>query len=118
MNDRNGDLSRLGRAGRGHPEDRSVTAAERHARFVRLTRLGRDLHGLGVRTSLVLPVAGQPILEIHSTSGTVARITVVRRHRGWAYVWRPWWARLWRRGEWAWAGADNAADIVRSAVTT
>ncbi|MGC5010667.1 hypothetical protein ACLQ2R_07880 [Streptosporangium sp. DT93] len=113
MNDRNG----VGRAGRGHPEDRSVTAVERHERFVRLTRLGWDLHGLGVRTSLVLPVAGQPILEIHSTAGTVARITVVRRYCGWAYVWRPWWARLWRRGEWVWAEADNAADVVMSAVT-
>ncbi|MEU3166860.1 hypothetical protein [Streptosporangium sp. NPDC006930] len=118
MNDQNGDLSRLDRIRRTHPEDRSVTAVERRARFVHLTRLSWDLHGLGVCTSLVLPVAGQPILEMHTATGaTPVRITVVRRHCGWAFVWRPWWARLWQRGEWVWAEADNAADMIMSAVT-
>ncbi|WP_436758980.1 hypothetical protein [Streptosporangium sp. V21-05] len=117
MNDQNGDLSRLGRVRRGHPEDRSITAVERHERFVHPTRLGRDLHRLGVCTSPVLPVAGQPILEIRTVTGTaLVRITVVRRHCGWAFVWRPWWARLWQRGEWVSAEADNAADMIMSAV--
>ncbi|MEU8378413.1 hypothetical protein [Streptosporangium sp. NPDC048865] len=94
-----------------------MTVAEWHERFAHLTRLGRDLHRLGVCTSLVLPVAGQPILEIRSATGAaLVRITVVRRRRGWAFVWRPWWARLWQRGEWVWAEADNAADMIRSAV--
>ncbi|MFI6454073.1 hypothetical protein ACIBF6_21235 [Streptosporangium amethystogenes] len=118
MNDQNGDLSRLGRTRREHPEDRSVPAIERRVRFVHLTRLSWDLHGLGVCTSLVLPVAGQPILEIRTATGTaLVRVTVVRRHCGWAFVWRPWWARLWQRGEWVWAEADNAADMIVSAVT-
>lgn len=118
MNDQNSDLSRLGNARRRHSGDKSVPATEQRERFAHLTRLGWDLHGLGVCTSLVLPVAGQPILEIRSATGTaLVRITVVRRYCGWAFVWRPWWARLWQRGEWVWAEADNAADMIMSAVT-
>ncbi|GAA2878656.1 hypothetical protein GCM10010517_40730 [Streptosporangium fragile] len=70
-----------------------MTAGERHERFIHPTRLGWDLHGPGVRTSPVLSATGQPILEIRSRAGTLARITVVRRCRGWAFIRRPWWAR-------------------------
>ncbi|MEU4832386.1 hypothetical protein [Streptosporangium sp. NPDC023615] len=83
--------------------------------FVHLVRLGWDLRKLGVGASLVLPRAGQPILEVMSGSQTRVRITVVRRDRGWVFVWRPWWARVWRPGEAVWAEADNAADVIVSA---
>ncbi|MER5644454.1 hypothetical protein [Streptosporangium sp. NPDC002524] len=95
-----------------------MTASEERERFALLTRLSWDLHGLGVCTSLVVPVAGQPILEIRTATGAaLVRVTVTRRYCGWAYVWRPWWVRLWRRGEWVWAEAENAADMLMSAVT-
>ncbi|MFF0312650.1 hypothetical protein ACFYSC_34930 [Streptosporangium sp. NPDC004379] len=90
---------------------------EQQTRFIHLVRLGWDLRVLGVRTSLVLPVAGNPVLEVHAAAGVLARITAVRRRRGWVFTWRPWWTRLWRRDEWVWAEADNAADIVRAEVT-
>ncbi|MGV9595204.1 hypothetical protein ACWDR1_00905 [Streptosporangium sandarakinum] len=89
---------------------------EQRTRFIHLVRLGWDLHTLGVRTSLVLPVAGDPVLEVHEAAGVLARVTAARRRGGWAFTWRPWWARLWRRGAWMWAEADNAADIVMSEV--
>lgn len=89
---------------------------EQQTRFIHLVRLGWDLRTLGVRTSLVLPVTGNPVLEVHEAAGVLARITAVRRHRGWVFTWRPWWARLWRRSAWVWAEADNAADIVMSIV--
>ncbi|MEV4378802.1 hypothetical protein [Streptosporangium sp. NPDC049644] len=118
MNDQSGDLSHFGNARRRYSGGKGGPAAEQREQFMHLTQLGWDLHGLGVCTSLVLPVAGQPILEIRTTTGTaLVRITVVRRHCGWVFVWRPWWARLWQRGEWVWAEADNAADMIVSAVT-
>ncbi|SNT62541.1 hypothetical protein SAMN05216276_10922 [Streptosporangium subroseum] len=83
--------------------------------FVHLVRLGWDLHGLGVGTSLVLPVGGRPVLEVLGAGETRVRIAVVRRECGWAFIWRPWWARWWRPGEWVWAEADNAADVIASA---
>ncbi|MEU7983348.1 hypothetical protein AB0B56_00600 [Streptosporangium canum] len=106
----------LSRSARGHRKPPDATTAEQQERFVHLVRLGWDLRALGVRTSLVLPVTGQPILEVHSAAGTLARITVIRRYRGWVFTWRPWWARLWRRSEWVLAEADNAADIVMAEV--
>lgn len=118
MNDQNDGLSRPGRARRENSGNGATTASEERERFVLLTRLSWDLHGLGVCTSLVVPVAGQPVLEIRTATGAaLVRVTVARRYCGWAYVWRPWWARLWRRGEWVWAEAENAADMVMSAVT-
>ncbi|WP_248964606.1 hypothetical protein [Sphaerisporangium perillae] len=70
-----------------------------------------------MRTSVVLlSDTGEPVLQVWSAAGTLVRITVIRRQRGWVYSWRPWWARLWRRGEYVCAQADNAADIVKSAV--
>ncbi|MFF5108429.1 hypothetical protein [Streptosporangium sp. NPDC000509] len=83
--------------------------------FVHLVRLGWDLRGLGLGTSLVLPHRGQPILEVMSENETRVRITAVRRARGWVFVWRPWWARAWRPGEAICAEADNAADVIVSA---
>ncbi|SFJ78417.1 hypothetical protein SAMN05216275_112116 [Streptosporangium canum] len=88
----------------------------REAGFIHLVRLGLDLRGLGVRTSLAVPVGGRPVLEIMSAGETRTRITVIRRACGWAFTWRPWWARLWRPGQWIWAEADNAADVIVSAV--
>ncbi|MGJ6963695.1 hypothetical protein ACSDR0_17470 [Streptosporangium sp. G11] len=85
--------------------------------FTHLMRLGWDLRGLGLCTSLVLPRAGQPILEVMFGGETRVRITVVRRACGWVFVWRPWWARVWRPGEAVWAEADNAADVIVSAAT-
>lgn len=118
MSDQNGDLSRLGGARHRHSGDKGVPTAEQREQFTHLTRLGWNLRCLGLCTSLVLPVAGQPILEIRTATGTtLVRVTVVRRYCGWAFVWRPWWARLWQRGEWVWAEADNAADMIRSAVS-
>ncbi|MFF5208886.1 hypothetical protein [Streptosporangium sp. NPDC000396] len=113
MRDQNDGLSHPGRIHRRLP---AGERHERHERFIHLTRLGWDLHGFGVCTSLVLPATGQPVLEIWSAAGTLTRITVIRRYCGWVFTWRPWWARLWRRGEWVWADADNAADIIMSAV--
>ncbi|MEU8038767.1 hypothetical protein [Streptosporangium sp. NPDC049078] len=83
--------------------------------FVHLVRLGWDLRGLGLGTSLVLPQRGQPILEVMSENETRVRITAVRRARGWVFVWRPWWARMWRPGEAICADADNAADVIVTA---
>ncbi|GAA2858653.1 hypothetical protein GCM10010517_17110 [Streptosporangium fragile] len=93
-----------------------MTARERYERFDHLVRLSRALHGLGVCTLLVLPVAGQPVLEIRSASGVQVRVTVIRRYCGWVFTWRPWWARLWRRDKWVVAHADNAADIILAEV--
>ncbi|MFF5110662.1 hypothetical protein [Streptosporangium sp. NPDC000509] len=84
--------------------------------YIHLVRLGWGLRGLGVSTSLVVPVGGAPVLEIMSPGGVRVRIQVVRRTCGWVFVWRPWWSRVWRR-DWIWAEADNAADMVASAVT-
>lgn len=85
--------------------------------FIHLVRLGWDLRVLGVATSLVVPAAGPPLLEILSPSGVRVRIRVIHRAWGWVFTWRPWWSRLWRRSEWVWAEADNAADVIVSAVT-
>jgi hypothetical protein len=106
----------LSRSARVHRKPPIPTTAEQRERFIHLVRLGWDLRTLGVRTSLVLPVTGQPLLEIHSASGILSRVTVIRRYRGWGFTWRPWWARLWRRSEWVPAEADNAADIVMAEV--
>ncbi|WP_436760197.1 hypothetical protein [Streptosporangium sp. V21-05] len=51
-----------------------------------------------------------------TTGGVRVRVQVIRRACGWAFVWRPWWSVIWRRGEWVPAGADNAADMIASAV--
>ncbi|MEV4185011.1 hypothetical protein AB0J28_26650 [Streptosporangium canum] len=83
--------------------------------FIHLVRLGLDLRGLGVRTSLVVP-GGRPVLKIMSAGEIHTRITVIRRPCGWVFTWHPWWARLWRPGQWIWAEADNAADVIASAV--
>ncbi|GAA3099357.1 hypothetical protein [Streptosporangium carneum] len=80
--------------------------------FDHLVRLGRNLHRIGVGSTLVLPVAGQPILEVVSMGRTRIRVVVTRRAREWVFVWRPWWARIWTPGSWVWAEADNAADII------
>ncbi|WP_329425192.1 hypothetical protein OG339_33225 [Streptosporangium sp. NBC_01495] len=85
--------------------------------YIHLVRLGWDLRVLGVPTSLVVPATGPPVLELMSTADVRVRVQVTRRACGWAFVWRPWWSVLWRRGEWVWAEADNAADMIVSAVT-
>ncbi|MDP9849857.1 hypothetical protein [Streptosporangium lutulentum] len=105
------------RSANAHRKPPNPATTEQWERFAHLVRLGWDLRILGVRTSLVLPVTGQPILEIHSAAGTLARITVIRRYHGWVFTWRPWWACLWRRSEWVPAEADNAADIVMAEVS-
>ncbi|MER5645815.1 hypothetical protein [Streptosporangium sp. NPDC002524] len=79
-------------------------------------KLGWDLRRLGVSSSLVVPAAGAPVLEVMATGGVRVRVQVTRRACGWAFVWRPWWSVIWRRGEWVSAGADNAADMIASAV--
>ncbi|GLK15495.1 hypothetical protein GCM10017600_89100 [Streptosporangium carneum] len=86
-----------------------------HEQFDHLVRLGRDLHRIGVGSMLVLPVTGQPILEVVSMGRTQIRVVVIRRAREWVFIWRPWWARLWMPGSWVWAEADNAADIIAMA---
>jgi hypothetical protein len=95
-----------------HLEGGTMTAREPYERFSHLTRLGWDLHGLGIRISIVVPVTGQPVLEMHSMNGTAVRITVIRRYCGWVFTWRPWWSRLWRRDTWVLADTTNAADII------
>ncbi|GAA4231138.1 hypothetical protein GCM10023075_42630 [Streptosporangium album] len=67
-------------------------------------------------TSLVLSTTGPPVLEVLSVGRARVRITVIRRAYGWVFIWRPWWARLWRPGQWVCAEADNVADIIVSAV--
>jgi hypothetical protein len=84
--------------------------------FIHLVRLGWDLRDLGVCTSLVLPVIGEPVLEIMSAGRSRVRIAAARHGGEWVFTWRPWWARWWRRGEQIWVGADNAADMILSAV--
>lgn len=93
-----------------------MKACDPQAQFVHLVRLGWELRGLGVGTSLVLPAGGRPVLEVLGAGETRVRIAVVRRACGWVFIWRPWWARWWRPGEWVWAEADNAADIIVLAV--
>ncbi|MEU9831205.1 hypothetical protein AB0D67_06635 [Streptosporangium sp. NPDC048047] len=93
--------------GRGDPQ----------IQFIHLVRLSWDLKSLGVCTSLVLPVTGPPVLEVFSGRRSRVRITAVRRDRGWFFVWRPWWARLWRPGRSVWADADNVADIIATAAS-
>lgn len=92
-----------------------MSAHDPQEQFTHLVRLGWNLRVLGLCTSLVLPQVGQPILEVMSGNETRVRITVVRRACGWVFVWRPWWARVWRPGEAVWAEADNAADVIASA---
>lgn len=92
-----------------------MSARDPQEQLIHLVRLGWDLRGLGVSTSLVLPQVGQPVLEVMSGGESRVRITVIRRACGWMFVWRPWWARVWRPGEGVWAGADNAADVIVSA---
>lgn len=89
---------------------------EKYDRFHHLARLGWDLHDLGIHVAIVIPVTGRPVLEIQSGKGGIARVTVIRRYRGWAFTWRPWWARLWRRDKGVVAHADNAADIIAAEV--
>ncbi|MEU4234984.1 hypothetical protein AB0F17_62835 [Nonomuraea sp. NPDC026600] len=89
-----------------------MTAREENERFDHLTRLAWDLHGLGYGVSLVVPITGSPVLEMLTGKGTKVHITVIRRYCGWAFTWRPWWARLWRRDKWVVAHADNAAAII------
>ncbi|MBG0821145.1 hypothetical protein HS048_10410 [Planomonospora sp. ID91781] len=93
-----------------------MTAGERYERFTDLVRLGWGLHGLGACASLVLPAGGEPVLEVRTAGGGPVRITAIRRYRGRVFTWRPWWARLWRRGKWVVADADNAADIIMAEV--
>ncbi|MEU4403175.1 hypothetical protein AB0F88_01550 [Streptosporangium sp. NPDC023963] len=84
--------------------------------YIHLVRLGWDLRALGISASVVVPAAGPPVLEIMSASGVRLRVWVVHRAWGWAFTWRPWWSVLWRRSDWVWAEADNAADMIVSAV--
>ncbi|MER5620457.1 hypothetical protein ABT061_05365 [Streptosporangium sp. NPDC002544] len=84
--------------------------------YIHLMRLGWDLRALGVSTALVVPVEGPPILELMSSQGVRVRIQVSRRACGWVFIWRPWWSVIWRR-DWIWAEANNAADMIASAVT-
>ncbi|MBB2913256.1 hypothetical protein FHS43_004554 [Streptosporangium becharense] len=93
-----------------------MAAVGQYERFDHLVRLGWALHGLGVHTSLVLPVAGQPVLEIQPAFGAPVHITAIRRYCGWVFTWRPWRARLWRRDRWVVADAENAADIIMAEV--
>ncbi|MEV1249689.1 hypothetical protein ACIBO2_37845 [Nonomuraea sp. NPDC050022] len=93
-----------------------MTAREQYERFDHLARLGWDLHCLGIRVSLVVPVSGQPVLEMLSESGAKVHIAAVRRYCGWVFTWRPWWARLWRRDKWVVACAANVADIIAAEV--
>ncbi|MGW4422938.1 hypothetical protein [Streptosporangium sp. NPDC004631] len=93
-----------------------MTAGEQYERFEHLVRLSWALHALGICTSLVLPVTGQPVLEVRSVSGSLVRITVIWRS-GWVFTWRPWWARLWLWNKWVVAHADNAADIIMAEVS-
>ncbi|MFD0883623.1 hypothetical protein ACFQ08_03490 [Streptosporangium algeriense] len=88
-----------------------MTPGEQHERFDHLVRLGRAMHALGVCVVLVLPTAGEPVLEVRSASGTLVRIIVIWRS-GWAFTWRPWWARIWPGDKWVAAHADNAADVI------
>ncbi|MFI7058018.1 hypothetical protein ACIBLB_38685 [Streptosporangium canum] len=94
-----------------------MSTSDPEERFTRLVRLGRDLHRLGVGTSLVLPATGHPVLEIRSAGETRARITAVHRSRGWVFTGRSGQGRRWRPGAWVWAEADNVADVIASAVT-
>ncbi|GIH78365.1 hypothetical protein [Planobispora longispora] len=89
-----------------------MTSHDQQEQFIHLVRLGRDLRDLGVGTALVLPAAGQPVLEVISTGRARVRITATRHGRDWLFTWRPWWARCWRRSEQVWAEARNAADII------
>ncbi|MEO3871414.1 hypothetical protein ABGB18_21585 [Nonomuraea sp. B12E4] len=93
-----------------------MTAREEYERFDHLTRLGWDLHGLGIGISLVVPVTGRPVLEMLAQNGTRVHITVIRRYCGWVFTWRPRWARLRRRDKWVVAHADNAAAIIAAEV--
>ncbi|GGO25646.1 hypothetical protein GCM10010116_51460 [Microbispora rosea subsp. aerata] len=89
-----------------------MAAGEQYERFVHLVRLSWDLRGLGVRTSLILPPDGRPVLEIPRATGGRVRVFAVRRRCGWVFTWRPWWARLWRRNGWVVAHARNVADVI------
>ncbi|MEV0345571.1 hypothetical protein AB0H88_07390 [Nonomuraea sp. NPDC050680] len=89
-----------------------MTAREQYERFDHLARLGWELHCLGIRVSLVVPVTGRPVLEMLLGNGTTVHITAIRRYCEWVFTWRPWWARLWRRDKWVVAQADNAAAII------
>ncbi|WP_433517242.1 hypothetical protein ACQP2T_17820 [Nonomuraea sp. CA-143628] len=93
-----------------------MTVREHCERFDRLARLAWELHGLGIRVSLVVPVTGRPVLEMLSASGAKVHITAIRRRCGWVFTWRPWWARLWRRDKWVVACAANVADIIAAEV--
>ncbi|MEU4226169.1 hypothetical protein AB0F17_17875 [Nonomuraea sp. NPDC026600] len=93
-----------------------MAACEQYERFDHLARLGWELHGMGIRISLVVPVIGRPVLEMLSGNGATVHITAIRRHHDWVFTWRPWWARLWRRDKWVVAHAANAADIIAAEV--
>lgn len=94
-----------------------MTEREEYERYGHLTRLGWDLHARGIAVSLVMPVAGDPVLEMLGKNGTKLHITVIRRYCGWVFTWRPWRARLWRRDKWVVAHADNAAAIITAEVS-
>ncbi|MER7129160.1 hypothetical protein [Streptosporangium saharense] len=94
-----------------------MTPVEQHERFDHLARLGRALNTLGVGVVLILPTAGEPVLEIRSASGTLVRVIVIWRS-GWAFTWRPWWARMWPGSTWVTVHADNAADVIMAEVGT
>ncbi|MFG1956048.1 hypothetical protein [Nonomuraea sp. NPDC049028] len=93
-----------------------MTACEQCERFDRLARLAWELHSLGIRVSLGVPLTGRPVLEVVSESGAKVHITAIRRRCGWVFSWRPWWARLWRRDKWVVAHAANVADIIAAEV--
>ncbi|WP_326829291.1 hypothetical protein OIE13_34665 [Streptosporangium sp. NBC_01810] len=94
-----------------------AAGTQEEQQFIHLVRLGWDLRVLGVTTSLVIPAAGPPVLEISSTAGVEIRVRVIRRAWGWVFTWRPWWSVLWRRSEWVWAEDDFAANLIMAAVT-
>ncbi|MFC5824003.1 hypothetical protein [Nonomuraea insulae] len=47
-----------------------MTEREEYERYGHLTRLGWDLHARGIAVSLVMPVAGDPVLEMLGKNGT------------------------------------------------
>ncbi|MFF4414073.1 hypothetical protein ACFYY8_16185 [Streptosporangium sp. NPDC001559] len=67
----------------------AVTPGEQRESFDHPARFGRAMHALGSCVVLVLPTAGEPVLEVRSASGALARVIVIWRS-GRAFTWRPW----------------------------
>lgn len=102
--------------GRVHLMDSGVwamaVAEHRDQELIHLVRLGWYLRCLGVASSLIGPVSGEPLLEVVSAGRSRLRVRVVCRAWGRIFTWRPWWSRIWRRDEWVWALDDDAAELI------